>query len=194
MLFLSMYQYMHEALCQAKACLALHCSAHAYVEEVCEKFLIKNNCIWHLQIVKFIHFHRKLRIFFRLFLGFHFAASGWSHCMCSLFRLCFSLLHLCWISCGASAFSSYCRMDKLFVHVPTLRTADDFPAWKQAVRLACMSLDVCYRRWGGAWKQICSVSSEDQIGRLPLYCSRPLPRTFFELFRKPRLHGRLQNA
>ena len=28
------------------------------------------------------------------------------------------------------------------MHVPTLRTADDFPAWKQAVRLACMSLDV----------------------------------------------------
>ena len=28
------------------------------------------------------------------------------------------------------------------MHVPTLRTADDFPAWKQAVWLACMSLDV----------------------------------------------------
>ena len=28
------------------------------------------------------------------------------------------------------------------MHIPTLRTADDFPAWKQAVRLTCMSLDV----------------------------------------------------
>ena len=28
------------------------------------------------------------------------------------------------------------------MHVPTLRTTDDFPTWKQAVRLACMSLDV----------------------------------------------------
>ena len=44
--------------------------------------------------------------------------------------------------CGASAFSSYFLMDKTFVNVPTLRTADDFPAWKQAVWLACMSLDV----------------------------------------------------
>ena len=44
--------------------------------------------------------------------------------------------------CGASAFSSYFLMDKSFVNVPTLRTADDFPVWKQAVWLACMSLDV----------------------------------------------------
>ena len=33
-------------------------------------------------------------------------------------------------------------MDKSFVHIPTLRTTDDFLAWKQAVWLACMSLDV----------------------------------------------------
>ena len=44
--------------------------------------------------------------------------------------------------CGASAFSSYCLMDKSFVNVPTFRTANDFPDRKQAVRLACMSLDV----------------------------------------------------
>ena len=105
--------------------------------EVCECFWNTNNCCLLVKLTSTENFE-----FFRLFLGFHFAASGWSHCMCSLFQLFFSLLHLCWIPCGASAFSSYCRMDKSFVHVPTLRTADDFPAWKQAVRLACMSLDV----------------------------------------------------
>ena len=53
-----------------------------------------------------------------------------------------NLFLVTFVLCGASAFSSYFLMDKTFVNVPTLRTADDFPAWKQAVRLACMSLDV----------------------------------------------------
>ena len=35
-------------------------------------------------------------------------------------------------------------MDKSFIHVPVLRTADDLPAWRRAVRLLCLSHDV----WG----------------------------------------------
>ena len=34
-------------------------------------------------------------------------------------------------------------MDKNFIHVPVLRTADDLPAWRRAVRLLCLSHD----RW-----------------------------------------------
>ena len=37
-------------------------------------------------------------------------------------------------------------MDKSFIHVPVLRTADDLPAWRRAVRLLCLSHDV----WGNA--------------------------------------------
>ena len=35
-------------------------------------------------------------------------------------------------------------MDKSFIHVPVLRTADNLPAWRRAVRLLCLSHDV----WG----------------------------------------------
>ena len=35
-------------------------------------------------------------------------------------------------------------MDKSFIHVPVLRTADDLPAWRRAVRLLCLSHNV----WG----------------------------------------------
>ena len=35
-------------------------------------------------------------------------------------------------------------MDKSFIHVPVLRTADGLPAWRRAVRLLCLSHDV----WG----------------------------------------------
>ena len=71
------------------------------------------------------------------------------------------------------------------MHVPTLRTADDFPAWKQAVRLACMSLDVWDYVTGDEAepenRELQRISAEDQTGRLSLYYSRPLPRTFFRL-------------
>ena len=79
----------------------------------------------------------------------------------------------------------------IVVHVPTLRTADDFPAWKQAVRLACMSLDV--------WDCVTGDEAEPEnrelqcifrrsdmcTGRLSLYYSCPLPQTLFRLS-KPR--------
>ena len=96
-----------------------------------------------------------------------------------------NLFLVTFVLCGASAFSSYFLMDKTIVNVPTLRTANDFLAWKQTIRLACLSLDV--------WDCVTGDEAEPENRELQrifrrsdrkafaIYYSRPLPRTFFRL-------------
>ena len=81
-------------LMPSQACFASYVSAmpaSVHMElKFCECFWNTNNCCLLVNLTSTENFE-----FFRLFLGFYFAASGRSHCMCSLFRLFFSLLHLC---------------------------------------------------------------------------------------------------